>query len=106
MRVVKIKKGVVWMDNTNLTHLASQLVIAGFADKYINRGVKESIHTYRVGGIILFSSNIGTLEEVLQLPTDLQKEARKAGYDNEISVCDDQENGFVRQLDDRPTAFQ
>lgn len=93
------------MDNTNLTHLASQLVIAGFADKYINREVKELIHTYRVGGIILFSRNIGTPEEVLQLTTDLQKEARKAGYDYPLLICADQENGIVRRLGDGTTVF-
>src|SRR5699024_6860217 len=74
------------MDNSNLTHLASQLVIDGFADKYINREVNELIHTYRVGGVILFSRNIGTPEEELQLTTDLQKEARKARYEYQVRV--------------------
>src|SRR5699024_4493831 len=93
------------MDNTNLTHLASQLVIAGFADKYINREVKELIHTYRVRRIILSSRNIGEQEEVPQLTNDLQKEARKAGYDYPLLICADQENGIVRRLGDGSTVF-
>src|SRR5699024_12436133 len=37
--------------------------------------------------------------------TDLQKEARKAGYDYPLLICADQENGIVRRLGDGTTVF-
>src|SRR5699024_12197633 len=57
-------------------------------------------------GVINFTSlNIGTPAEVLKLTTDLQKEARKAGYDYPLLICADQENGIVRRLGDGTTVF-
>src|SRR5699024_6669328 len=66
----------------------------------------ELIHTYRVGGIILVSHNIGKPEEVIQLTTDIHKEARKASYDYPLLICGDQENGIVLWLSDGSTVIQ
>lgn len=93
------------MDESKLQETAGQLVIAGFEGKHITSEAKALIHTYRVGGIILFSRNIGKPEEVLKLTTDLQREAKEANYDYPLLICADQENGIVRRLGDGTTIF-
>ncbi len=64
----------------NLAKKVGQLLIIGFNGKSVPREIKELIHKFHIGGIILFGRNIGTPAEVLALTTELQQEARKAGY--------------------------
>ncbi len=90
---------------SGLNKAAGQLLIVGFEGKQITPEVKELINTYYVGGIILFTRNIGTSAEVLNLTTNLQKEAKKAGYKYPLLICVDQENGIVRRLGEGTTIF-
>ncbi|HEX6594256.1 MAG TPA: beta-N-acetylhexosaminidase [Bacillota bacterium] len=83
---------------TSLLKKIGQLFIIGFAGKTVPYEVKQCIHTYHVGGIILFSRNIGTPEETLALTTELQREAKRANYEYPLFICVDQENGVVRRL--------
>ncbi|AIF44421.1 beta-N-acetylhexosaminidase [Virgibacillus sp. SK37] len=94
------------VDNVReLKRQIGQMLVVGFDGKTMPKHMKEMIHEYHIGGIILFSRNIGTPSEVLQLTTALQKEAKQAGYQQPLFICIDQENGIVRRLGEGTTAF-
>lgn len=80
-----------------------RLMIAGFKGKTASPEIKRLIHTYHIGGVILFGRNIGTPEEIRQLTTELQQEAKAAGYTVPLLICIDQENGVVRRLSEGTT---
>jgi len=65
--------------------------------------IKSLIHTYHIGGVILFGRNIGTPDEILRLTNSLQLEAKSAGYSKPLLICIDQENGVVRRLGEGTT---
>lgn len=81
------------------------LFVVGFEGKQMTPQLRNLIHHYHIGGIILFSRNIGTPEEVLILTRTLQKEAKNAGYTYPLLICIDQENGVVRRLGEGATIF-
>ncbi|MCM3636738.1 beta-N-acetylhexosaminidase [Sporosarcina luteola] len=87
----------------NLQKKVGRLLIAGFKGITMSEEIKHMIHTYHIGGIILFGRNIGTPEEILALTNSLQAEARKAGYETPLLICIDQENGVVRRLGEGAT---
>lgn len=89
----------------DLAKRVGQLLVIGFNGKSAPEEVKELIRNYHIGGIILFGRNIGTPKEVLTLTTELQHEAKVAGYTHPLLICVDQENGVVRRLGDGTTIF-
>lgn len=93
------------MSNKELERKIGQLLVAGFEGKTITPKIKKLIHDYHVGSIILFSRNIGTPEEVLQLTSNLQKEAKAAGYEKPLLICLDQENGVVSRIHQGLSSF-
>ncbi|MFD1413334.1 beta-N-acetylhexosaminidase [Oceanobacillus jeddahense] len=93
------------MSNKKLARKIGQLLVVGFNGKAITPEIKELIHDYYVGSIILFSRNIGEPEEVLQLTSSLQKEAKAAGYEKPLFICLDQENGVVSRMHQGMTTF-
>lgn len=82
---------------------AGRLMIAGFKGITPSEEIKHLIHTYQIGGVILFGRNIGTPEEILALTRALQAEAKSAGYEVPLLISIDQENGVVRRLGDGTT---
>ncbi|WP_077604306.1 beta-N-acetylhexosaminidase [Oceanobacillus sojae] len=93
------------MSKKELERKIGQLLVAGFDGTTVSPKIKKLIHDYHVGSIILFSRNIGEPEEVLQLTSDLQKEAKKAGYEKPLLICLDQENGVVSRIHKGLTSF-
>ena len=93
------------MDRLDLNKKVGQLLVIGFDGKKVPKKVKDLIHNYHIGGIILFSRNIGTPTDVLKLTTELQQEANNAGYEYPLLICVDQENGVVRRLNDGFSIF-
>ncbi|MFD1848627.1 beta-N-acetylhexosaminidase [Oceanobacillus bengalensis] len=93
------------MESSNLAKKVGQLLVVGFDGKTVPEEIKDMIHNYHVGGIILFGRNIGTPLEILHLTTSLQREAKEAGYKYPLLICMDQENGVVRRLGDGATIF-
>ena len=87
----------------DLQKKVGRLLIAGFKGITMSEEIKHLIHTYHIGGIILFGRNIGTPEEILALTNSLQAEAKKAGYETPLLICIDQENGVVRRLGEGTT---
>ncbi|MFD1066891.1 beta-N-acetylhexosaminidase [Oceanobacillus locisalsi] len=93
------------MSNQALARKIGQLLVVGFNGKTITPEIKELIHDYHIGSIILFSRNIGNPDEVLQLTSSLQKEAKAAGYEKPLLICLDQENGVVSRIHQGMTTF-
>lgn len=80
-----------------------RLLIAGFKGTTMSQEIKQLIHDYHIGGVILFGRNIGTPAEILALTQSLQQEAKAAGYSSPLLICIDQENGVVRRLGEGTT---
>ncbi len=75
-----------------------QLFTVGFEGMTVTRELKNLIHEYHIGGVILFANNVGTAKEILQLTNALQKEAKNAGYVRPLLISIDEENGFVKRI--------
>lgn len=82
----------------NLRKKIGQLLVVGFLGEKVNEEIRTLIHEFHIGAVILFSRNLGSPEQVLKLTTDLQKEAKKAGYTHPLLITIDQENGIVQRL--------
>lgn len=93
------------LNSQDLKKKVGQLLVIGFDGKVVSAQVKSLIQDYHIGGIILFGRNIGTPEEILILTTELQSEAKAAGYQYPLLICVDQENGVVRRLGKGTTIF-
>ncbi|MEK5444972.1 MULTISPECIES: beta-N-acetylhexosaminidase [unclassified Fredinandcohnia] len=93
------------MNREKLAKKVGQLLVIGFNGTKVPQEIRDLIHTYHIGAIILFGRNIGAPKEVLALTTDLQREAKKAGYTHPLLICVDQENGVVRRLGEGATIF-
>lgn len=87
----------------SLEKKVGRLMIAGFKGITVSEEIISLIHDYHIGGIILFGRNIGTPEEIARLTSDLQTEAKIAGYSVPLLICIDQENGVVRRLGEGTT---
>lgn len=77
----------------------------GFDGKTPNEHITEMLEKHHVGGVILFSRNVGTANEVLSLNNQLQQIAKNAGHKEPLLISIDQENGVVRRLGQGTTLF-
>ncbi|HEU4783116.1 MAG TPA: glycoside hydrolase family 3 N-terminal domain-containing protein, partial [Ktedonobacterales bacterium] len=82
-----------------------QLLMVGFSGKEPTPEVLDLIRTGHVGGIILFSRNLGSRRQILQLTNTLQEVAREAGHPYPLLIAIDQENGIVRRTGSATTCF-
>ncbi|MGH2502979.1 MAG: glycoside hydrolase family 3 protein, partial [Ktedonobacterales bacterium] len=82
-----------------------QLFMVGFEGLAPTPDVIELIQRDHVGGVILFSRNCHSAQQVSRLTHDLQAAARKAGHPAPLLIAVDQENGLVRRLGEAVTAF-
>ena len=81
----------------SLAQKAGQRLMVGFDGKALNPDLKFLIHTLKVGGIILFSRNLGSPDDIRQLCRDVQDFARSSGQPPLI-IAIDQEGGQVARL--------
>ena len=81
----------------SLAQKAGQRLMAGFDGKSFNTDLEFLIGTLKVGGIILFSRNLGAPNEIRQLCSDTQDYARSLGQPPLI-IAIDQEGGQVARL--------
>jgi beta-N-acetylhexosaminidase len=93
------------LDKQDLLEKVGQMFVVGFPGQNVVEGLKKLIHDYRVGNIILFGRNIGTPNQVLELTSKLQEEAKAAGHTHPLLISVDQENGVVRRIKDQVTLF-
>src|SRR5690348_9913474 len=82
-----------------------QLLMVGFPGKEPTPEVLDLIRAGHVGGIILFSRNLGSRSQILHLTSTLQAAAREAGHPYPLVIATDQENGIVRRTGSATTAF-
>ena len=75
-----------------------QRFMVGFTGLTPPPGVLDLIARQQVGGIILFSRNCQSAQQVGRLTHDLQAAARDAGHPAPLLIAADQENGIVRRL--------
>ena len=75
---------------------AGSLLIVGFEGKVAPSDLLQRISARRVGGVVLFARNLGTLDEICALTASLQA-AVPAG-DSPLCISIDQEGGRVQRI--------
>ncbi len=83
-----------------LRNAIGQMLMVGFYGAEPTPEIIDMIERYRVGGVIFFSRNIQTKEQVAALTANLQSIARKAHHEQPLLIAVDQENGMVRRFND------
>src|SRR5690625_864728 len=84
------------IEKMTLEEKIGQLIIGGFAGTTMTEEVKQLIHTYKLGGYILFAHNLETPDQSLSLLNSLKEENEK--YDIPLFISVDQEGGKVTRL--------
>jgi beta-N-acetylhexosaminidase len=84
--------------------MAGQRLMVGFDGTGFNEDLEFLIGTLRVGGLILFSRNLGTPDQIRQLCRDCQACAGKSGLPP-LFIAIDQEGGQVARLKPPFTQF-
>src|ERR1051326_9552507 len=92
-----------YTDGLTLEQQIGQLFMMGFDGHTPTADMLDLIQHYHVGGVIFFTRNIGTADEVVALTRSLQAAARAAGHPAPLLISIDQENGMVRRLDRKST---
>src|SRR5262245_9689895 len=82
--------------------LAGVRIATGFAGRKPPRALRRMIGSGEVGGVILFSENVGGRGAVRRLTAKLQAIPRPAPVDEPLLVMVDQEGGLVRRLPGPP----
>jgi len=84
--------------------LAGQRLMAGFDGTTLNADLKFLINRLKAGGIILFSRNLETPEQIKHLCEEIQNYARLSGQPP-LFIAVDQEGGQVTRLKEPFTQF-
>ncbi|ANE46950.1 glycoside hydrolase [Paenibacillus swuensis] len=79
-----------------LEEKVGQLFMVGFQGTKVTDEVRTMLEKYHVGGIIYFRRNVGELEEIAALSSDLQ---RIGGKELPLLIAIDQEGGMVSRID-------
>ncbi len=87
------------METTQITHeqLAGQRLMVGFEGTTLNPELMFLINTLKVGGIILFTGNLSTPDQIKNLCISVQEYARSCGQPK-LFIAIDQEGGQVARL--------
>jgi beta-N-acetylhexosaminidase len=91
-------------ETLSMEQLAGQRLMVGFEGKHFNAHLKFLIRDLRVGGIILFSQNVETPDQVKKLCDAVQEYARLNGQPP-LMIAIDQEGGQVARLKEPFTQF-
>ena len=86
--------------NMTLEEQIGQLLMVGFPGTTPTPEIIDLIQHHHVGGIILFSRNVQSPRQVLELTSSLQRIAKEAGHRYPLLIAIDQENGMVQRLGD------
>ncbi|WP_405112643.1 beta-N-acetylhexosaminidase [Paenibacillus sp. FSL K6-1217] len=87
----------------SLEEKIGQMLLVGIQGKTAGAEALKMIAEDKVGGIILYSNNVGTLKELVQLTNALKKS--NAGNPAPLFMSVDQEGGKVSRLPDDYAAF-
>jgi beta-N-acetylhexosaminidase len=96
--------GKMNISNLSSEQIAGQRIMAGFEGTELSGGLKFLIDTVKVGGVILFSGNIKTPEQIKNLCLSVQDYAASCGQPPLI-ISIDQEGGQVARLKEPFTVF-
>jgi beta-N-acetylhexosaminidase len=91
-------------EKLSIEQLAGQRLMVGFEGKQLNSHLKFLIKDLKIGGIILFSQNVDTPEQVKKLCAAVQEYARLTGQPP-LLIAIDQEGGQVARLKEPFTQF-
>jgi beta-N-acetylhexosaminidase len=94
------------MNSCNLSddQLAGQRLMVGFDGYDLNRELKNYIDALKVGGVILFSRNISSSQQLKELCDSVQSYATSCGQPP-LFISIDQEGGVVARLKESFTRF-
>ncbi len=84
--------------------IAGQMIMTGFSGTQIDKDLMFLIDTLKVGGVILFSRNIKTPEQLEDLCFSIQEYAKESGQPP-LFIAIDQEGGKVARLQKPFTIF-
>ncbi len=84
-------------ENLDLEKMAGQRLMVGFDGTHLNSQLRQYIKDYKVGGLILFSRNLETPDQIKQLCAQSQAFAAECGLPPLI-ISVDQEGGVVARL--------
>lgn len=101
MRESRITDGAVSLDELAawpLLQKLGQMVMCGFDGTVPSESILRLIRDYRVGGVIYFRRNIGTVAEVAELSRSLRKVHDALGGPP-LWIAVDQEGGMVARID-------
>jgi beta-N-acetylhexosaminidase len=86
----------------SLDQKIGQMLMIGFHSKKFDNHIKEMLYEHYIGNVILFSRNIGSKDEIIELTEDIQKNAMEVlGIPALISI--DQEGGMVTRISNGAT---
>ena len=91
-------------DQLSIAQLAGQRLMAGFTGTEFNAELEFLIKDLNVGGIILFSRNLETPDQSMNLCRSIQEYARACGQ-LPVFIAVDQEGGVVARLKEPFTQF-
>jgi beta-N-acetylhexosaminidase len=80
-----------------LAQLVGQRMLVGFQGTTASSSLLARVRAGRIGGVILFSSNIHDAAQVARLTSRLQAAARAGGQPS-LLIATDQEGGLVRRI--------
>ncbi|MCB0869992.1 MAG: hypothetical protein KDB52_04095 [Solirubrobacterales bacterium] len=87
------------------TQLAGQRIVTGFNGRTVPPVIRRQIRAGLIGGVILFSANLGSDRQIVRLTRSLQRIARPEGLRRyPLMVMVDQEGGLVKRLPGAPNA--
>jgi len=92
------------MENMSMEQLAGQRMMVGFDGKEFNEDLKYLIGKMHIGGLILFSRNLGTPDQIRNLCSDCQSLAAECNQPP-LFIAIDQEGGVVARLKPPFTQF-
>lgn len=82
---------------------AGQRVVGAFNGRTIPSGLRQAIRKGHIGGLVLFSANLGSRRQIRKLTADLQRIPRPAGLRKvPLLITVDQEGGLVKRLAGAP----
>lgn len=94
-----------YIDGMTLEEQIGQALMVGFLGDTPSQEIIDLVQHYHVGNIILFSRNVRSARQVLELTKSLQMTAQQAGHRYPLLIAIDQENGIVQRLGQAATIF-
>lgn len=93
------------LSRSRIRSLIGEVLIAGFTAVDVDEHAETLLRQLQIRNIILFTRNMKSLQQIRQLTHRLRAIAKEQGYEHQLLICVDQENGIVRRLPPELPAF-